>query len=117
MPFFSRHYEEESTPPVPEKTVDDEPPRRRSTLFGRRRSVSPVSTAGTERSTNSLSSPSRRGLLHRHDADPTIRAAHDRVLSAEAAEIEADKALLNARNMVKEARAHVKILEKEAAEQ
>jgi len=55
--------------------------------------------------------------LHRNDADPSIRAAHDRVLSAEAAEKEADKALLHARAMVKEAREQVKRLEREAAEE
>ena len=103
--------------------MQEERPQRRSTLFGRRRSVSPVSTTGTTRSstsnanTNTLSSPSRRGLLHRQGADPSIRAAHDRVLNAEAAEKEADKALLHARAMVKEAREHVVRLEREAAEE
>jgi hypothetical protein len=123
MPLFSRH-SEETAPPVADKTVvEDERPQRRSTLFGRRRSVSPVSTTDTTRSstsnvnTNTLSNPSRRGLLHRQGADPSIRAAHDRVLSAEAAEKEADKALLHARAMVKEAREHVVRLEREAAEE
>jgi hypothetical protein len=114
MPLFSRH---EEAPPVPEKTVVEERPQRRSTLFGRHRSVSPVSTAGTTRSSTSASSSGRRGLLHRNDADPSIRSAHERVLNAEAAEREADKALLHARAMVKEAREHVKRLEREAAEE
>jgi hypothetical protein len=39
------------------------------------------------------------------------------VLSAEAAEREADKALLHARAMVRDARDHVKKLEREAAEE
>ena len=39
------------------------------------------------------------------------------MLSAEAAEREADKALLNARGAVREAREHVKRLEREAAEE
>lgn len=118
MPLFGRHSaEEESAPPVPQKTVDERP-KRSSTLFGRHRSVSPVSTAATERSRNSVNSSSgRRGLLHRNDADPSIRAAHDRVLSAEAAEREADKALMYARAAVKEAREQVKRLEREAAEE
>lgn len=115
MPLFGRH-SEDTAPDVHEKTVEERP-QRRSTLFGRHRSASPVSTTNTTRSTNSMSSPSRRGLLRRGDADPSIRAAHDRVLSAEAAEREADKALLNARAMVKEAREHVKRLEREAAEE
>lgn len=113
MPLFGRHSEEETAPAVPEK---EETPHRRSTLFGRHRSVSPVSTTTTQ-TNNSRSSLSRRGLLHRNDADPSIRAAHDRVLSAEAAEREADKALFNARAAVKEAREQVKRLEREAAEQ
>ena len=123
MPLFSRH-SEETAPPVPEKTVaEDERPQRHSTLFRRRRSASPVSTTSTTRSstsnvnTNTPLSPSRRGLLHRQGADPSIRAAHDRVLNAEAAEKEADKALLHARAMVKEAREHVVRLEREAAEE
>jgi hypothetical protein len=49
--------------------------------------------------------------------DPSIRAAHERVLNAEAAEREADKALLHARAMVKDARLEVRRLEKEAAEE
>ena len=115
MPLFSRHsVDEDVAPPVPEKAVE---PRRRSSLFGRRRSVSPVSTAATDRSTGSVHSASRRGLLHRNDGDPSIKAAHDRVLNAEAAEKEADKALLHARAMVKEAREHVRRLEQEAAEE
>ena len=114
MPLFGRH-SEESAPPAPQKTVDEKP-RRSSTLFGRHRSISPVSTTATERSTKSVSS-GHRGLLHRNDADPSIRAAHDRVMGAEAAEREADKALIYARNAVKEAREHVKRLEREAAEE
>jgi hypothetical protein len=44
-------------------------------------------------------------------------AARERVLSAETAERDADRALFQARVAVKEAREHVKRLEKEAAEQ
>lgn len=119
MTLFSRHSEEAAPPAVPQKTMNDEPPRRRSTLFGRHRSISPVSTAPSARSNNSQSSGTRRGygMLHRHDADPSIRAARDRVLNAETAEREADKALLNARAMVKQAREQVKKLEREAAEE
>lgn len=114
MPLFGRH-SEESAPPVPQKT-EDEKPRRSSTLFGRHRSGSPVSTAATERSTKSVNS-GHRGLLHRNDADPSIRAAQERVMSAEAAEREADKALMTARAAVREAREQVKALEREAAEE
>jgi hypothetical protein len=44
-------------------------------------------------------------------------AVHGRVLSAEAAERDADRALLQAKVAVREAREHVKRLEKEAAEE
>jgi hypothetical protein len=59
----------------------------------------------------------KSGLLHKDIEDPSITAARDRVIGAEAAERDADKALLMARSAVREARDHVKRLEKEAAEQ
>ncbi|KAJ7121288.1 hypothetical protein C8R43DRAFT_76514 [Mycena crocata] len=49
--------------------------------------------------------------------DPTILAAREKVTLAERAESEADRALVQARAMVKEARDHVRFLEKEAAEE
>jgi len=49
--------------------------------------------------------------------DPSIAAARERVLSAEGAEREADKALVGAREAVREAREHVLRLEKEAEEE
>ncbi|KAJ7141302.1 hypothetical protein C8R44DRAFT_726924 [Mycena epipterygia] len=47
--------------------------------------------------------------------DPTIMAAREKVTSAENAEAEADRALMQARAMVREARDHVRFLEREAA--
>jgi hypothetical protein len=55
--------------------------------------------------------------LHRNTEDASITNARERVLSAEAAERDADRALLTARAAVKEAREHVKRLEREAAEE
>ncbi|KAJ7045985.1 hypothetical protein C8F04DRAFT_1173907 [Mycena alexandri] len=49
--------------------------------------------------------------------DPTIMAAREKVTHAEQAEIAADRALVQARNMVREARDHVQFLEREAAEE
>ena len=49
--------------------------------------------------------------------DPTIIAARQKVTNAETVEKEADHALSTARGMVKEAREHVKILEREASEE
>ena len=67
--------------------------------------------------TNGSVGSHKTGLLHREVEDSSITAARDRVMGAEAAERDADKALLMARSAVREAREHVKRLEKEAAEQ
>jgi hypothetical protein len=101
---------------APEEEVAAEPPRRHSSLFSKHthRSVSPVSTTNT---TNSTSPHRRSGILHRRDEDPTIIAARERVINAEAMEKEADRALASARLAVREAREHIKRLEKEAAEE
>ncbi|CAK7229701.1 hypothetical protein SCUCBS95973_007316 [Sporothrix curviconia] len=71
---------------------------------------------------------SHRSFLHRSfghgngsgsdtDLDPSIIAARERVMSAETAEREADRALDIARREVREARDHVKRLELEAKEE
>ena len=101
MPLFGRRTAETSPPEVIEN--------RRSGMFGRRRSFSPAKNTTT-------TSPPRRGLLHRHE-DPSIVTARERVLSAEAAERDADRALVQARAAVREAREHIKRLEREAAEE
>ncbi|KAJ7217847.1 hypothetical protein GGX14DRAFT_598252, partial [Mycena pura] len=49
--------------------------------------------------------------------DPTIIAAREKVIIAEKAEAEADRALSQARAMVREAKDHVRFLEREAAEE
>jgi len=56
------------------------------------------------------------GLLSRHHDDPSIVGARQRVMDAERAEKEADAALFAAKNAVRQAREHVKHLEREAAE-
>jgi hypothetical protein len=55
--------------------------------------------------------------LHRRDEDPSIIAARERVMGAEAAERDADRALAAAKHAVREAREHIKRLEREAAEE
>ena len=63
------------------------------------------------------------GLLHktfggnREEMDPSIVQARERVMGAEAAEMEADRALIAARESVREAREHVRMLEVEAKEE
>jgi len=49
--------------------------------------------------------------------DPTITGARQKVSDAEAFEREADRALMQARGAVREAREHVRILEREALEE
>jgi len=138
MPFFSRSSEPaHQTAPQP---VYEEPPKRHG-LFGRHRSPSPTHTNSTHssarnasadrdhngvyrRSTDASSNNGRRGLLQRTfgngnnvEMDPSILAARERVMSAEAAEREADRALYAARESVREAREHVRRLELEAQEE
>lgn len=71
----------------------------------------------TSRTSSSPNSTRRHGLLHRTTEDPSIQAAREQVVRAEAAERDADKALIASRKAVKEARDHVKHLEREAAEE
>jgi hypothetical protein len=111
-------------------TVDT--PQRRRSMFGRHRSASPTrnDTAETNghksgglfnrrrsASPTTNTASNGHGLLHRHHQDPAVHAAHQRVLTAETAERDADRALLSARTAVKQARAEVKRLEKESAVQ
>ncbi|KAI1183213.1 hypothetical protein F5B17DRAFT_146408 [Nemania serpens] len=129
MPFFSSRQ--------PEEHVVEEPaplPEKRHGLFGsRHRSPSPTSVAQTRTSSTSsrqsdaVSNPSRhRSVLSRTfghgnstnpDIDPSILQARERVMAAEIAERDADRALAAARLQVRDARAEVKRLEVEAAEE
>jgi hypothetical protein len=145
MPFFSRHEPEPAQAPVVEQPpkkhglfsrheepapapVYQEQPKKHG-LFGRNRSPSPVSS--TSRSTTSYStspqrhstdaSSNRRSLLskfgNRDEMDPSIVQARERVFGAEAAEREADRALMAARESVRQAREEVRRLELEAEEE
>ncbi|KAI3326895.1 hypothetical protein HD806DRAFT_375209 [Xylariaceae sp. AK1471] len=134
MPFFSNR--------KPEEEIIEEPapvPERKHGLFGsRHRSPSPSSTVHTRTSTTSSSrnsdtyhdagsNPSRhRSVLSRTfghgsssnpDIDPSIVQARERVMAAENAERDADRALVAARLRVREAREEVKRIEVEAAEE
>ncbi|KAH8596092.1 hypothetical protein B0O99DRAFT_593931 [Bisporella sp. PMI_857] len=99
--------------------IVEDTPKRSSTLFGRKHSPDPMTTTTRHHTTRLSNSPSpkRHGLLHRDHEDSSITRARNQVLTAEAAEKEADKALNNARIAVRNARDHVKLLEREAAEE
>ncbi|CAJ2504280.1 Uu.00g116740.m01.CDS01 [Anthostomella pinea] len=125
MPLFSSRKPEEEVIPEPAPV-----PEKKHGLFGsRHRSPSPSSTVRSSTTTNSRvsdasSNPSRhRSVLSRFggggsgDMDPSIVQARERVMGAETAEREADRALEAARVQVREARAEVKRLELEAAEE
>ncbi|KAI7911552.1 hypothetical protein M0657_010491 [Pyricularia oryzae] len=96
--------------------------RERGGLFNRRRrsvdtnSVSSMSTAST-----SASPPRRRSTLlsrrHGDTTDPSILAARERIMGAEEAERQADRALDIARREVRDARDQILALEREAKEQ
>jgi hypothetical protein len=91
---------------------------RRTGLFGsRRHSTSPSAHSTT---TTSSTTKSHSGLLHRsatNHEDPSISAAREQVVLAETAERDADRALVAARQAVRDAREHVKRLEAEAKEE
>ena len=111
MPLFSR-----SSPPPPaptstttSHTTADSLARRKS-FFSRRQSTSPAASPTAE-------TKHHPHILRKDGEDASIAGARERVLRAEAAEREADRALLAAREAVKVARRDVERLEREAAEE
>ncbi|KAM7197936.1 hypothetical protein V8F20_006384 [Naviculisporaceae sp. PSN 640] len=129
MPFFSRNPEPEPAP----APVHEEPPKRHGGILGslRHRDPSPTPTDSTRSSSSRHSADDgssigkRRSLLHRSfgngnaplEMDPSIVAARERVMTAESAERDADRALMAARESVRQAREHVRRLELEAEEE
>jgi len=106
--------------------VRDESPRHGgNSIFSRHRSVSPIDNT-PRRSSASLNRNGTRNTAgsggggffhHKNNEDQSITAARQRVINAEGMEREADKALIAARNAVKDAREQVKLLEAEAKEE
>ncbi len=131
--LFHRNREPEYAAPVHHEPVHE----KKHGLFGRRTSSPSPPPAGRHSMSSNSSghshhggSMSRTGTLQKggrhggmmsrlrgdNDVDPSIAEARERVLGAEAAEIEADRALDAARMRVREAREHMKIIEEEARE-
>ena len=102
MPLFGN--KDKNVPP-PQPVQNN---RGSTGFFNRRRSSSPQQTTNTTTRSNN---PFKR------NEDASVSAARNRVNNAEAAEREADRALMNARAEVKAAREDVKRLEREAAEE
>ena len=97
MPLFGRN-SANTAPATHQSTVAEEPNRRSGGgLFGRNRTTEPATTTSTTNGHHG------GGLFHRNAEDPAIMAARERVLGAEAAERDADRALNNARIAVREA--------------
>lgn len=120
--FFSRN--KQTTPP---SFATNDAPARHGSLFSRRRSHSSERTSPTNNDANSSRSGGGFFSLRRSSSgefsghtishDPSIVAARGKVSDAEAAEHQADQALNAARKAVREARDHVRILEREALEE
>ena len=127
MPLF-RSSQTPASPPPPPPT---QTPSRSRTLFSRRndydRSTSPYENDYDDRRGRSGGFFSRRRSSSSSDGygngsrdlrnEPSIRAARQKVADAESYEREADGALNAARAAVREAREHVRLLEREALEE
>lgn len=111
--MFGRNKHTTTAAPVQQTTTT----KRSSGMFGRRRSSSP-DLHHNRHSTHATTSPTHgTGLLHRNHEDASIGAARERVMRAETAERDADRALVAAKAAVHQARAEVKRIELEAAEE
>ncbi|KAF2809415.1 uncharacterized protein BDZ99DRAFT_28307 [Mytilinidion resinicola] len=112
MPFFGRSNAE--TVPAT-TTTNNEVPNRRRSMFGRKDNTANTTITHTTHQ-NSPTRNSGTGLLHRHE-DASIESAKQSLFRAEKAERNADEALNQAKIAVRNAREHVKRLEREAAEE
>ena len=143
MPFFGSRHSPEPAPvqaapapaPPPEKkhglfhrshnSTDTSPISRNSSLSSDGHHNSNRRTSGNYAASSTTSTSGRGSLLsrsHGHgsrgdEIDPSIAAARERVMSAEAAEKDADRAMAEARRRVRDAKEHVKRLEEEAREE
>jgi len=119
--IFARNHRSASPEPVHNTTTN-----HNRGFFARRRS-SDDSSLGHPSSGNSVRSGTSgragggffggNGNNFNVHKDPTVLAAREKLSNAEKAEAEADRALLAARAMVREAKDHVRFLEREAAEE
>lgn len=92
---------------------------RRGGLFSRRRSMSSSDESSSLRTGRSSMNSGRGNRLHnsKMSNDPSIITARQKVSDAEAAEREADKALVQSRSAVRAAKDHARNLEREIEEE
>lgn len=133
MPLFKS-----SPPPPPPPPVESSPTRSRSIFTRRNRSLDRSPSPPYDNHYDSNNNGTRTGgfFSHRRSSssdesgryggaanggdlrnDPSIRGARQKVSDAEAFEREADRALNQARAAVREAREHVRLLEREALDE
>jgi len=98
------------------RSSSNSPPKRSEAPARTTSNRTATTNATTKATTNGHHNALHRRSLLNDGEDPAITAARKRVIDAEAAEREADRALIAARNAVAEAKAIVKQLEQEAAE-
>ncbi|KAK6538446.1 hypothetical protein TWF694_010031 [Orbilia ellipsospora] len=115
---------QEDTTPRRSSTMNSrnssESPRRGGSIFSRHRHdrESSPDSVDTRRTGSTRGTGGGSGFFHRNDhEDASIAGARQRVIDAEVAERDADRALMAARQAVKHARDHVKALELEAKEE
>ncbi|KAH9920173.1 uncharacterized protein B0H18DRAFT_614594 [Fomitopsis serialis] len=125
MPLFHSSNPEPQPAPAPAQT--EEPQRSRS-LFSRRGNSPDAAPSANGSTTGTASTKSNGGFFSRRRSsssddlndikhEPSVVTARQRVADAEAAEREADRALIQARAAVRGAREHVRLLEQEAIEE
>ncbi|KAF8199897.1 hypothetical protein K438DRAFT_1822750 [Mycena galopus ATCC 62051] len=112
MPLFKQHQE-----PEPRNSVDS----NRNNNNNNNNGNGNVGRSGSIMSGNNSVRSGGSGFFGRAPnnfdvhKDPTVMAAREKLTHAENAEAEADRALFQARAMVREAKDHVRMLEREAA--
>ncbi|KZT29178.1 hypothetical protein NEOLEDRAFT_1128770 [Neolentinus lepideus HHB14362 ss-1] len=117
MPLFGRSYRAQE--PVPVGTANGATPNRTGSIFSRRRSPDVTSARSTSPSSTNVGSRwfRRSSSPSNHGNDGTILAARQKLSDAEEAERTAERALQQARYAAHDAKEHVKIVEREAAQE
>lgn len=125
MPLF--HHSQSNPEPLRSPAQADESHRGRS-IFSRRGNSPEVKSSRNDLTQTNNTVSTKSSFFGRHRSsdddmphniknDPSVVSARQRVSDAEAAEREADRALMQARAAVRAARDYVKRLEQEAVEE